>query len=297
MRFLCFTLLFTALYPVALNAQEYDFQEFHNLAYLTPSETEVDSLQQLNLVIPEGIEKPPLFIWIGGGAWSYVDRHIEMDFIRMLATEGIATASIGHRQSAAIWHNPQQNKGVQHPAHINDVASAFKWLYDHAQEYGYDPDNIFIGGYSSGAQLSALLTLDKSYLNQVGLSGNEIKGLIPIAGVYEITNYHTAFASSVHRKHLAEQHVESVFGTTQKDWEMASPASHLSNLKTPILLISERNTYNYTRIFEEAIRETGFGPFEVIHVRELDHAGLWKDLSFNHQSKYRRALINFINKG
>ena len=98
--------------------------EHHDLLYVPTDAVEADSVQRLNLVLPTDVEQPPLLLWIGGGAWSYVNRAMEMDIARRMAAEGMAVASVGHRLSAAVWQNPALDEGVQHPAHIEDIASA-----------------------------------------------------------------------------------------------------------------------------------------------------------------------------
>lgn len=268
-------------------------KEFVDLRYLDESQVEVDSLQRLNLVLPVGKEDFPILIWIGGGAWSYVDRYMEMDLSRTFAEAGIAVASVGHRLSPAIWKDPKMNKGIQHPKHVEDIAAAIKWIYDHAQTYGYSTDKIFLGGFSSGAHLAALICLDESYLKKVGLSKNLIKGVIPVSGAYDIENYHEAFLNSS-RPHLAEQHVEAVFGETKKERILASPTHYLENLSVPMLLIADTGIAHYTRLFEDRIRETSFRDMEVIYAYNLSHVELWKDISSGENSAYRAFIHRFI---
>ncbi|MGI9543633.1 MAG: alpha/beta hydrolase fold domain-containing protein, partial [Cyclobacteriaceae bacterium] len=232
-------------------------RELIDLSYLQESKVTHDTLQRLNLVIPENKKDFPLFIWIGGGAWSYVDRHKEMDLARQFAKEGIAVATIGHRLSTATWKDPTLNVGIKHPKHIEDVASAFSWLYNNAAEYGYDKNQIFIGGYSSGAHLAALLSLDDRYLNEHSLDKECIKGVIPVAGAYDISDYHKAFLNGS-RKELAKLHVQAVFGDSEADFAHASPTEYLDRMKVPMLLICESNTHNYTQILEDKILKTGF---------------------------------------
>jgi dipeptidyl aminopeptidase/acylaminoacyl peptidase len=287
--FLLLVFLWGGLY--GLRAQ--GLTEISNLSYLAPGEVEVDSLQQLNLVLPEGVDKPPLFIWIGGGAWAFVDRHQEMDFARKMAAEGIAVASIGHRLSPGLWRDSTRAEGVQHPEHIKDVAKAFRWLYDHAFEYGYDRDRMFIGGFSSGAHLAALLSMDTRYLESVGLKQENIKGFVPVSGGYDIVSYYEVFVNGPNPS-MAELHVQAVFGQTEEDMIDASPITYLDNMKLPMLMFSENMTYNYTTIFEDALRETEFRNFEVIHVHKLGHADLWRNLSFAEESPYRERMIQFI---
>ena len=117
--------------------------------------------------------------------------------------------------SAAKWRDSTLGTGIQHPEHIKDLAAAISWLFDHATENGYDKEKIFVGGFSSGAHLAALIGLDDSYLKDEGLSKDIIKGMIPVSGTYDIMNYHEVFATG-NNPELAELHVEAVFGNTKE---------------------------------------------------------------------------------
>lgn len=279
-----------------LNGQSADslqLLEIKDLLYVDASEVQNDSLQRLNLVMPKSDEELPLLIWIGGGAWAYGSRQGEMGLARAFAREGMAVASVGHRLSPAVWRDPALSSGVQHPAHILDIAQAFKWLYDHAETYGYDRDKLYIGGYSSGAHLSALLSMDEKYLADVGLTVGHIRGVIPIAGAYDISAYHRAFLEGT-RPELADLHVKAVFGDTEEDFIDASPTSYVETMTVPMLLISENQSYDYTRIFEEKIKGAGFDGLSVIHVEEMGHGAFWRHLWQAEESAYRDAIVTFI---
>jgi hypothetical protein len=271
----------------------YEIIEHNEIAYLSKEFLSNDTLQRLNLVVPVKSDNIPLLIWIGGGAWSYGNKNQEMDLARKFAAKGIAVASIGHRLSPAIWRDSTLTTGIQHPKHIEDVAASVKWLYENGDKYGYDNESIFIGGYSSGGHLSALICLDSTYLNHVGLSQKIFKGIIPISGTYDIIDYHNVLLNSS-RPELAKLHVEAVFGSTVKDFKEASPITYLKNLSIPMLLISDNNMYNYSKLFEERIRATEFRDMQVIYSYDLSHGGLWRDLSFAEKSIYREIIINFI---
>ncbi|MFK7845911.1 MAG: alpha/beta hydrolase [Rhodothermales bacterium] len=285
--------------PLGLYAQSGDSDELlelTDLLYVDELQVANDTLQRLNLVVPVGKKKMPLFVWIGGGAWAYVNRHGEMDLARKFAQEGMAVASLGHRLSPAIWRDSTMIEGVQHPAHIEDVAIAFKWLYDHADAYGYDRDQMFIGGYSSGGHLAALLSVAEKHLAHVGLPREVIKGVIPIAGAYDISAYHRVFLDSS-RPELADLHVKAVFGDTEEDFKDASPTSYVASMTIPMLLISESQSYNYTRIFENSIVASDFNDLEVIHVREMGHGEFWNHLASADSSTYRDSIVQFIKSG
>lgn len=55
---------------------------------------------------------------------------------------------------------------------------AYKWVINHAAEYGADPDRIVVGGISAGGGLAAWLTLCESKRSQGDRGTNRIKGQV-----------------------------------------------------------------------------------------------------------------------
>ena len=286
-------LFLAATRSVCQTIGNFEINEYNEISYLTTELVAHDTLQRLNLVVPVKKSKIPLLIWIGGGAWSYGNKNLEMDLARKFALKGIAVASIGHRLSPAVWRDSTLTRGIRHPKHIEDVAASVKWLYQNADQYGYDKESFFIGGYSSGGHLSALICLDSTYLKHVGLSPGIFKGIVPISGTFDIKDYYNVLLNSS-RPELAKLHVEAVFGSTVSDFIGASPITYLKNLSGPILLICDNNMYNYSKHFEEKIRQTEFRDMQVVYTYDLSHGGLWRDLSFSEKSIYRAIIINFI---
>lgn len=271
----------------------FEISELVDLPYHDPVDKD-DSLRRINLVLPKGASDFPLLIWIGGGAWAYVDRNQEMNIARQFAARGIGVASIGHRLSPAMWKEPTREQGVQHPAHVEDVAEAFRWIRENAEKYKYSQANLFIGGYSSGGHLAALLSMDGRKLAAVGLKTSDIRGVIPIATTYDVANYHEVFVKEDPR--MAKLHVEAVFGDTDAEFKDASPASYIAEMSVPMLVISERNTYDYTKLFEDAIRPAKFQDITFVNFHKFDHGGLWKDLSNAERSPCRDIMVAFIQE-
>lgn len=288
-----FFTLFLMMLCINLLAQNSNVIEYRDLSYLDTKEDQVDSLRMLNLVLPKTESDSPLLIWIGGGAWSYVDRNQEMAIARKLAENGIAVASVGHRLSPATWLDPALNTGIQHPHHIIDLSDAIKWLYENADRYGYSKEKLFIGGFSSGAHLAALICMDESYLREKGLSTEIFKGVIPISGTYDIPDYYTTLSNS-DRPELGDLHAKAVFGETQEVFIKASPITYLNNLSTPMLLMSDNDMYNYTKLFEDKVIEKSPKDFVAVYTRNMSHSDLWLDLSNAQSSIYRDKIISFI---
>lgn len=271
----------------------YELKEISNVPYYEKSSPLNSDLTQLNLIIPQGAKNPPVFIWVGGGAWAYVNRNQEMDLCRHLAKQGILMISVGHRLSPALLFEPKRTEGVQHPAHIKDLAQAFRWVYDHAEEYDYDQKNIFVGGFSSGAHLAALLAADGRYLEQQNLSTQNIKAIIPIGGGYDIVHYQASQFKE--DPTMIERHIHPVFGTTEAAFIDASPTSYLDHFDTPMLMLSESETYEYSVIFEQALKAKGIGNYQVLNCHDETHASLWKKLSWEENCIQRDFIIAYIN--
>ncbi len=284
-------LLLIILTFIKAHSQNDDVQLIYDISYST--EAPDDTLRQLNLAIPRNTPDAPLLIWIGGGAWSYVDKDVEMELGAQFAKEGITMASIGHRLSPATWRSPELTDGVTHPAHIRDVAEAVRWLVDHAGEYGYDPENIFIGGFSSGAHLALLLALDEQYLKAQGLDASIITGIIPVSGAYDLENYREVMESG-DQPELAELHVDAVFGEGTGVLKNASPISYLDHLNQPLLIISDHSLFRYTALLEDRLLETNFNKYTVVYAHGYSHGELWRDMSRNQESIYRGLIQSFI---
>jgi hypothetical protein len=286
-------MLISQLIAQGQTEKQYTINEIPDLLYVKEGSVQCDSLQRLNLVLPQDLNNHPLLIWIGGGAWSYGDRNVEMDLARNLSKRGIGVASVGHRLSPAVWRDSSLHTGIQHPKHMEDVATAVKWIYENAPNYGYDTSKLFIGGFSSGAHLAALAVMDSTYLLRHGLSPHIFKGVIPISGTYDLPNYrHTLKNGS--RPELAELHVDAVFGGAPQDLVDASPIHYLENLSVPMLLMCDNDLYNYTRLFEDRIRETNFRNVRVVYAYNRSHGGLWRDISRASHSTYRNVIISFV---
>jgi acetyl esterase/lipase len=101
---------------------------------------------KLDLYLPEDEQsRPPLVIYIHGGAWLYGSK--EDCKIKWLPDHGYAVASIEYRFS---WQET-------FPAQIYDCKGAVRWLRAHARVYGYKAKRIGVAGDSAGGHLAALL--------------------------------------------------------------------------------------------------------------------------------------------
>lgn len=269
----------------------YAIEEINDRSYYEVPGADPD-LTMLNIVKPVGVENPPVLLWIGQGAWAYVSRKNEMNICREFAKRGICMISPSHRLSPRLLGEEKVYEGVKHPEHVKDIAQAFKWVVEHADEYGYDPSNLFVGGFSSGAHLAALLAMDNRYLSDLGLSNRMIKAIIPVGGGYDIPHYR---AELIKEDPTYEQnHINVVFGETKAAHIDASPATYIDSLITPVLLISEGDTYLYNQVFEALLVEKEIPNVQVLNAHSETHGGLWKQLGAAAPNPYRDFMVSYI---
>jgi acetyl esterase/lipase len=240
------------------------------------------------------VSNPPVFIWIGQGAWAYVNKDVEMNICRQMAKTGIAVVSVQHRLSPALLSEKKRYEGVKHPQHVIDVSHAFAWVYSHATTYGYDAQNIFVGGFSSGAHLAALLAMDNRYLKARGLSNTLIKAIIPVGGGFDVIDYKRQLVAE--DPSYEQNHINVVFGQTEAEQIDASPVTYIDSLITPILLISEGDTYTYNRGFEALLVERRIPNIEVLNLHDYTHAGLWREMGSEKPSLCRDYIVGYIKR-
>ncbi len=256
---------------------------------------DVEDRQRLDLYVPTGEGPWPVLLWIHGGAWAVGHRKQEEALARRFAERGIAVAAADHRMSKALWISEKHDSGVEHPTHVEDVAAAFAWLVKHAAEHRLDSGRMFVGGFSSGAHLSALLATDPKYVKAHGLESSQIRGALPVGGAYDIQAYY-----DVHHEHngekMAEQHVRDVFGHSEGAFADASPVTHMKKTEVPMLVLSEKDTHGYTQVFEEAVKEAGITRIQFRHFLDRSHRTIGKMMAREEADDARDAMIAFIRE-
>ena len=147
----------------------------NDIAYYEGADADAKK-HKLDIYTPKGLKDFPVVFFIHGGTWSSGDRKMYGNMGQMFASQGIGVVVISYRLSPAVTH----------PAHIEDVAKAFAWTHANIAKYGGRADRIFVAGHSAGGHLTSLLAANPEYLKKHNLSSKNIRGIIPISGVYDI---------------------------------------------------------------------------------------------------------------
>lgn len=119
----------------------------------------------------------PVMFWIHGGGWQVGDKSDVARKPQVLIERGFVFVSTNYRLLP----------DVDMETLIGDVAASLGWVHRNIRRFGGDPERIFVGGHSAGAQLAALLCTDDRYLRAQKVPFKVLKGCIPVDGdTYDI---------------------------------------------------------------------------------------------------------------
>jgi acetyl esterase/lipase len=214
---------------------------------------------KLDLYLPKGKTGFPVFIFIHGGAWRSGDRSNYPALGNRFAKEGIGVVVPSYRLMP----------GAPHPAQIEDALAAVEWAVAHVAEFGGDPKRVYLGGHSAGGHLSAYAGLDPRFRGK-------LKGVIPMSGVYDMTQMQGFPADKVD----------------------PSPIHRIAADAPPFLITYCQNDYPtlpaQARAFHAALVKAGLKA-ELVYVPGKNHiseiADVWRD-----DDPTARAILRFIQR-
>lgn len=187
----------------------------------------------LDLYMPAGTNKPPLLVYVHGGAW----RSGSKDSVSLidLVDHGIAIASVSFRQTTT----------APMPAQVHDLKGAVRFLRANADRYGFDPNRIGTTGVSSGAHLAALVGVTNGSDEHEGSTGgntevsSDVQAVVSYFGASNLT---TILQQSTPRGiSLREPSLELLLngGPDQNESlaRLASPVFHIDSSDPPLYLL------------------------------------------------------------
>jgi acetyl esterase/lipase len=178
-----------------------------------------DHDRQVVTVYRGAAERPPLAVYIHGGAWRMGSPERVRAKPQWFGEAGWAFASVGYR----VLPDAQVEEQAQ------DVAAGLRALRADAARLGFDPDRILIMGHSAGAHLAALVATDGRYL---GADRAAVRGVILLDGAgYDVSNEFNL------RGPLARKLYGDAFGEDPARQRTLSPIAHVDAQDPPDWLI------------------------------------------------------------
>ncbi len=162
----------------------------------------------------------PVIMYVHGGRWRGGTRVNDSGLhVVQWAGLGFFAMTIDYRLVGA---SPA-------PAAYQDVQTAIRWVHAHAEEYGIDPDRIYLIGNSSGGHLVALAaTLGEGPYERVGGwedARSDVRAVISAAGTYDLNTLSWGDLWT------------PVEGDVEDARRLASPIYHIGPGTKPILVV------------------------------------------------------------
>lgn len=193
----------------------------------------------------------PVIIFVHGGSWNGGDPEDYGFIARALVPEGFVVVLAGYRL------HPQ----VEYPAMLEDTASAVRWVKTNIAKHGGDPERIVLSGHSAGAYNAVMSALDTRWLEREGMSGDDIKAVVGLAGPYDFYPFDS------------DSTIAS-FGNAA-DPEATQPINAVRADAPPMLLIhGEKDTLVYprnSRALSEALNTAGAHALHTT-IPEMEHS-------------------------
>lgn len=170
--------------------------------------------QTLDIYAPETAKDAAVVVYVHRGEWARGDKSEVSYKPKYLNEHGVVLVSVNYRLSDV----------APHPAQVNDVAAALRWVHDNIASYGGSPERIVLMGHSAGCHLASMVGLDPRPLAGVGLTRSVLRGVVCWSGgAYDLP-------AKVAEGGMYQPYIEKNFGTDPRGLEDASPVRHVKEV-------------------------------------------------------------------
>ncbi|MEN2281017.1 alpha/beta hydrolase [Algoriphagus sp. SE2] len=183
--------------------------------------------KELNVFSPKKSKKNlPVLVFLYGGSWESGRKEI-YDFLG---------SRMARREVVTVIADYPLSPEFQIEDMVETAAQAVLWTKNNIENYGGNPDQIFISGHSAGAHLAAVLATNNEYFEEMGI-GNPIQGGILIDPAGLDMNW---FLSDYPKE--GEKYIKT-FTKDPEVWKAYSPIYFLESQKIPLLILEGERTY------------------------------------------------------
>lgn len=164
--------IFVMGFGLGVYAQETQYENKQNIHYYSDSINKSDSYINercvLDVYYPKNKKAYATVVWFHGGGLTGGSKELPA----ALKEKGICIVGVNYRLYPK----------AKAPKYIEDAAAAVSWVFRNITALGGDSSLIFVSGHSAGGYLTAMIGLDKLWLNKYNIDANRIAGLIPFSG-------------------------------------------------------------------------------------------------------------------
>lgn len=195
---------------------ENKFREISNLYY-----TDSQSLRQhAHAYVPKGKGSFPGVILVHGGGWKTRDLSDMKRIAESLASRGFSVLSIN-------YCFPPENL---HPSPITDLENAVIFFRKNAERFKFQPNQVGLWGYSSGAHTVAFYALTRADKPEL-----RVQAVVAGGGPYDLTKYPDS--------KLVNGYMGNKKSKMEKEYLEASVKTHITSKAPPFFLYHGKNDW------------------------------------------------------
>lgn len=225
----------------------------------------------LDVYVPTAARKPPLVVYVHGGAWTTGSKSQYPEF---LLEHGFAVASLDFRSSSE----------APFPANVHDIKAGIRFLRAKAAEYGYPGGRIAIMGASSGGHLAALVGVTNDDNDLEGKEGehlNESSAVQAVVSYFGASDLTTILSQSTPaglavRGPALQRLLGASPDRVPELARQASPVFHVNGHSPPIFLLhgDQDTQMPVNQSLElQSVYQSADRPVEVMFLHGVGHVG------------------------
>lgn len=187
-----------------------------------------DDLQRLDIYLPKtSSARRPAVVWVHGGGWTEGDKRQGPNAISVLSNLLVARGFVGFSVNYRLL--PKH----AHPAQVDDVQRAIRWIRANADQYQVNPDRIGAAGISAGGHLVSMLAVRETRAKQ----NDELDKFSSRVQASVSLNGPTDFRPTAETTPVLTQVARRFTGGDATQAIDASPAAFVDKSSSPILFI------------------------------------------------------------
>lgn len=213
----------------------------------------------------------PVFIFIHGGIWLYLEASSAAFAAEMLLDRGASFV--------ALDFSPVNELDGDLSRMADQVRRGIAWVVQNAESFGGDPEQVYIGGHSSGGHLAAV-ALTTDWVGEFGLPADAVKGGLCMSGMYDLEPVRLSWRNAY-------------IAFTDAMENSMSPQRHIDRINVPVVVsygtLETPEFQRQARDFVAALEAAG-KPVQLVTGRSYFHQDMWETLGNPYGPNGRAAL-------